>query len=641
MIPARIHKLSEQLINRIAAGEVVARPASALKELLENSIDAKADKILVELVDGGLGQIKVIDNGIGIHQDDMLLAIDRHATSKLISEQDLYHILTLGFRGEGLASIASVSDFILNSRIRNSQSGYQIECQFGMIGDISPVSLNYGTIVEVNRLYHHIPARKKFLKSNTTEYTHCKTIFENIALAYPEVSFELTHNGKNIYQLPKQALLSRICTLFTEDYTHNYFEILEVENHDEPNLSGYVYHPAYHNDYKKKVQHFYVNKRYVRDKIVQNAVRQGFSGVLHSEHQSQYILFLQINPSQIDVNVHPTKNEVRFSDSRAIHAFISRSIQKALSINITKKHFNLTNDEFISNSAAFNTLNNTTFLDPIYSSAIHSTDNSNINTIDCDNNNSNKRYDHSHNKNDKIQYSSNAVHKENTPYYARAHNNELLSDITDEAHNNIITAPATSALSMPLLGYAIAQLHYTYILAQAQDGLIIVDMHAAHERIILEELKQQLASTVIMQQQLLIPIVINLTEILVETANNYKEELFQFGFEIDLIDNQTIIVRSIPNLLNTDNIEKLLFDVLDELYKYNSIDKICEHQEEILSKIACHSAVRANKTLTIPEMNALLRKMEHTNRASYCNHGRPTWFKFTMNELDNKFLRGR
>ncbi len=328
----RIHKLPDNLVNRISAGEVVERPASALKEIMENSIDAKATKIVVELELGGIKQIKITDNGNGIHPDDLSLALDRHATSKLNTGEDLYTVMTLGFRGEGLASIASVSRFNLISRHKDSNIAYKITGQFGVISEVIHAALNNGTLIEVNELYHNIPARKKFLKSDTTEYSHCKNVFERLALSNPSVACDLIHNSKVIYQLPTQDLLQRAAMLFGDDYAMHYFTLLETQV-DGLNLAGYVYHPSYIAK-SKGVQYVYINGRYVKDRVILNAIKQGFSGVLHHEHSPEYILFIDIDPSEVDVNVHPTKSEVRFKDSSGIHSFISRSLRKVLAGNI-------------------------------------------------------------------------------------------------------------------------------------------------------------------------------------------------------------------------------------------------------------------------------------------------------------------
>jgi DNA mismatch repair protein MutL len=616
---SRIKKLPAHLINRIAAGEVVERPASALKELMENSVDAKADKIIVELVQGGVKQIKVVDNGSGIHQDDIPLSIEQHATSKITDENDLYHIKTLGFRGEGLASIAAVSNFVLASKIADNDHGYSISSNFGAINPITPKAMNNGTIVEVADLYHNIPARKKFMKSETTEYAHCRGIFERIALSYPEVGFELINNGKTIYKLNKQTLLERIAGLFGDDYIHHYFEILEISGF---NLSGYIYHPSYLSG-NKTIQYFYVNGRYVRDKVIQNAIKQGFSGVLHHEHQPQYVLFLEVNPEEVDVNVHPTKSEVRFRESGGVHSFISGSLKKALGQDIHRVEAQHTETSVAVNNQEL----------PV----------SEYPTNRSFNGGSGASFGMRQGgiqQNDWKRDDSRAIREWLPPrgeLKASPIRDTIIKAELFYEPDNIETN-----ITKPMLGYAVAQIHGVYILAQTTDGLIVVDMHAAHERILLEKLKQQLNANQLSSQNLLMPITVTLDEILFDTAMEHKNELLKLGFIIkfDSSSNE-LIIESVPMLINSSNIEKMLKDILIELNKYGNSNVLTEHQEEILSTMACHTAVRANHQLSIPEMNAILRDMEQTERANYCNHGRPTWFKLSMGELDGMFMRGK
>ncbi|MBP9742555.1 MAG: DNA mismatch repair endonuclease MutL [Burkholderiales bacterium] len=619
MILPRIKKLPTQLINRIAAGEVVERPASALKELVENSIDANADKISVMLLQGGIKQIKVIDNGQGIFKEDISLSIEQHATSKINEEEDIYAITTLGFRGEGLASIASISQFTLASKTADEQYGYSINSDFGNIGQVIPKAINNGTIVDVQDIYHNIPARKRFLKSETTEYGHCKNVFERLALSYPNINFELSNNNKTIYKLEPQPLLKRIANLFGEDYTHHYFEILEMSN---VNLSGYVYHPSYLSG-NKTLQYFYVNGRHVKDKVIQNAIKQGFSGVLHHEHQPQYVLFLEINPAEVDVNVHPTKTEVRFRDSGQIHAFISSSLKKALSRDMKREESNISPNKDVTDIPAVSAnelkfLNNQTVLD------------NNINKSD------NKRASVAFND-----YSINQkVIREWLPPVEKPEIKASKTSLTNMS-GELFLVDSDFNHAQPLLGYAIAQLHGVYILAQTVDGLIVVDMHAAHERILLERLKKQLQAQQLISQNLLLPLNVHLEEVLWDTANIHQDELIKLGFSVDFSVNSEVIIQAVPLLLKTSDIEKLFITILNQLSKYGNSNALLEHQEEILSTIACHAAIRANRHLTIVEMNAMLRDMEETQRANYCNHGRPTWFKLNMTELDNMFMRGK
>lgn len=669
----RIKKLPDYLINRIAAGEVVDRPASALKELLENSIDAKSTKILVELLDGGIKQIKVIDNGIGICHEDIKLALDRHATSKIILEDDLYEIKTLGFRGEGLASISSVSRSILSSRIKDADYGYTISSNFGEISDVMPMAMNNGTIIEVNDLYHNIPARKKFLKSSTTEYGHCKSVFERISLSYPEINFELKHNGKLVYQNSSEALLARIEGIFGDDYSKHYFDILETSI-DGLNMSGYVYHPSYLQG-SKVIQYFYLNGRFIRDRVIQNAIKQGFSGVLHHDHQPQYVLFMEISSQEVDVNVHPSKSEVRFRNASLAHSFISKSLRKALAsslhdmeikknkpieiidnntdnnisvgVDLDNKNINYLDNQEI-NEIKSNYMNNgfatasnyTKFNDKTSFRNISNQKNNYTKPVFSggkDHDHSSLNYYNSPKRRDRDQISSTENHLFTDLVVAADH--EFYNSTSDNSNNGNTRSQSDI---MPPLGFAIAQLNGVYILSQVQDGLIVVDMHAAHERIVLEKLKDQyMNSSSISAQNLLLPTKIKISEILLEALEQNKDELLKLGFRLEVISENEILISTTPVLLNCNNVEKLVVDVLAEISNYGNSSLIFEHQEELLSTMACHSAFRANHSLNNVEMNALLREMEKIKRANYCNHGRPTWFKLTMQELDAMFMRGK
>jgi DNA mismatch repair protein MutL len=628
----RIKKLPNILINRIAAGEVVERPASALKELLENSIDAKSDKIIVELTDGGIKQIKITDNGVGICEEDLHLALDRHATSKLADEETLYNVTTLGFRGEGLASIASVSRFSLSSKIETSQHGYKISSNFGQLSAVAPGAVNNGTVVEVSELYHNIPARKKFLKSATTEYGHCKNIFERISLSYPQIGFELRHNTKVIYKLESQPLLQRILQLFGEDYTKSPFEILETQV-GGLSLSGYVYHPSYLSG-TKTVQFFYVNGRYVRDRVIQNAIKQGFSGVLHHEHQPQYVLFLEIDPHEVDVNVHPTKSEVRFREVGSIHNFISSSLRKALAGSPESRAgmASLAVDGGESEPMVFD---RQSFESP--SSGGRSTGYNSLPSYEKSFSSNAAKFSDNFRRDNAANPSRATIAKWLPP------EGVLSSSFTTQKTASLFTDENNEVSSevLPMLGFAVALLNGVYILSQTDDGLIVVDMHAAHERIILERLKQQVESKNVPAQRLLVPLILDIDEILAATFSEHESDLKALGIECKLVDGGKLEVEAIPLLINTTDTGRLVLDTLHELSNYGNSNVLAEHSEEILSTIACHSAVRANHQLTISQMNSILRDMEQTLRADYCNHGRPTWFKLSMQELDGMFMRGK
>lgn len=636
----RIKKLPNILINRIAAGEVVERPASALKEILENSIDAGADKIAVELIEGGISQIKISDNGVGICEEDLHLALDRHATSKLQDEEALYNITTLGFRGEGLASIASVSKFSLASRIKDSQHGYKISSNFGVLSDVAPGAVNNGTIVEVNELYHNIPARKKFLKSVNTEYGHCKNVFERIALSYPQIGFELRHNSKVTYQLNSQPLLQRILQLFGDDYTRRPFEILETQTNGL-SLSGYVYHPSYLSG-NKTVQFFYINGRYVRDRVIQNAIKQGFSGVLHHEHQPQYVLFLEIDPHEVDVNVHPTKSEVRFREVGSIHNFISSSIRKALAASPNNQrsmtiptdiseasHIGLTKDSTAGNYSSETTAYNQ---ETSYLPDTGNTRETSHPRVGGDS----SSYNHSFRR-------ENSSIRDQSTIRQWLPQKDNMSNLAPPLQPTNLFAQNTEVEdeASPMLGFAVALLNGVYILSQTEDGLIVVDMHAAHERIILERLRQQVANHNVPAQRLLVPLILEIDEVLASTFTEHEADLKILGIECQLLEGVKLEIEAIPLLINTTDTGRLVLDTLRELSNYGNSNVLSEHSEEILSTIACHSAVRANHQLTTVQMNSILRDMEQTLRANYCNHGRPTWFKLSMQELDGMFMRGK
>lgn len=614
MLDGRIHKLSDNLVNRICAGEVVERPASALKEILENSIDAGALRINVELQGGGIELIRVSDNGRGIYRDDLLLAIERHATSKLASEDDLYAIKSLGFRGEGLASIASVSWFNLSSKVIDATHGYQIANIFGEIQDIVPAAINPGTIVEVKDVYHNIPARKKFLKSETTEYQHCKTVFERIAISHPEIQFSLTHNHKEIYNLISGDLLERLIQLYGNDYGKHYLSVAEVAG-EHLDLSGYIYHPGYLAN-NKNIQLFFVNGRYIRDRVVKNAIKQGFSGVLHHEHQPNYVLFLNLATEDVDVNVHPSKSEVRFKDSSAIHSFISRTVKKTLATTVTS--FDVHYDKPVAASLTSELQSHATGGGESQSFSFRPLASAN--------------------------QSSYLARQSSAPEPQLIREWLSVSPPVNVPENELFANEGTVGgvnADFPALGYALAQLQGVYIISQVKDGMIVIDMHAAHERIILERLKEQLLKNAVLSQQLLMPFILNVTPDLQETMHRHKAELDLLGFDVDMIGEEQLVVRAIPLLLDDGKGEQLILDVLHELHQFGNSNILLEHQEEILSTMACHAAVRANHQLSIEEMNALLREMERTERSYSCNHGRPTWFKLTMSDLDGLFMRGK
>ncbi len=648
----RIHKLNETLINRIGAGEVVDRPASALKEIMENSLDAGAGTIRVELQDGGIKLIQVSDDGFGIAAEDLALAIERHATSKIHQEEELYSISTLGFRGEGLASVAAVSWFTLRSRQPNSSNGYQIVSHFGEIQEIEPTSINPGTVVSVADIYHKIPARKKFLKSATTEFQHCKSIFERLALSAPQIHFILSHNGKEIYNLSATELLSRIAQLYGPEFSSNYFTLAEIGG-GELSLSGYLYHPAY-NLSTKTVQMSYINQRFIRDRVLQNAIKQGLSGVLHQEHSANYVLFLTLDPQDVDVNVHPNKSEVRFKETGAIHSFISRSLKKVLAGNPNLVVADLSGDvaedmqpstisSFISNPSITSvldlprTISTTNMAPTMHASHKHQPPQPSQELRPV--------LTHAATK-----VASQVGGTSARAEFARADSSALIKSwltyqpmLSADCDTTQVSGEESNVVDDmdPPLGHALAQLSGVYILAQVADGLIVVDMHAAHERILLEQLKDQLSANTIPGQPLLLPLALKVNPEQIEAVQQHQNELLRLGFVLDIIAEDAVAIRQIPRLLNANQSEQLVKEVLSEFASFGVANAIENHQEEILSSMACHGAVRANRQLSINEMNSLLRQMEQTKRANYCNHGRRTWFKLSLKELDALFLRGQ
>ncbi len=640
---SRIKLLDDHLINQISAGEVIERPAFALKELLENSIDAKARIIKVELQDGGIKKIKIIDNGHGICQDDLKLAVTRHATSKIQTIEDLYRVKTLGFRGEGLASIAAISELSLYSRTSDSEYGYIINSSYGNIISINPTAMNYGSVIEVNNLYHNIPVRRRFLKSIATEYANCKSIFEKVAIAYPHIEFELIHNDKIIYSLISGNLQQRLVSLCGNKFVASLVEIMELQL-DGLAVSGYVYKYNPNNNYEdieknniggnnklKSCQLIYINGRYVKDKVIANAIKMAYQGVSHTNDILDYILFLDIPDEELDVNIHPTKSEVKFRESGRIHSFIYASIRKSL-----HKKSEFVFNEFDNDKNFINSQNSIKNIPATLQSRIYQDDNINYNDDRNDfYRNNKKQYDN---------YLDNTIDTIN--YVIQQSPNEE-SFIQESLNINIL------GKSDYPLGRAIAQLHKIYILSETKHGLIIVDMHAAHERIILQQLKTQYSITnsqVVSQQslhnhsqKLLLPSIINIDDDYIEMALLCEQLLNnKYGFEIVYsAEHNTLTVTTKPIIFAKYDIEELMITVLKELKNFNSACVLDLELEKILSNAACHMAVRANDNLSILEMNHLLRQMEETELSEVCNHGRPTYINVTVSELDKWFLRGQ
>lgn len=584
-----IHLLPDLLISQIAAGEVVDRPASALKELLENSLDSGASEVTVQLAEGGIRQIRVADNGAGIGKEDLALALARHATSKIASLEDLERVASLGFRGEALASIAAVSHLSLLSRTNDSAHAWKLDASGGSLSEPEPAAAAAGTAVEVRDLYFNTPARRKFLRSPATEFAHSEESFRRIALSRADVRFTLTHNGRAQSHLHPASAEERIRAVLGEAFREAAIPV-QVEA-GSFRLRGLVAQPTYSRG-ARDAQYFFVNGRYVRDKLLAHAVRQAYHDVLHHERHPAYVLFLDLDPALVDANVHPTKIEVRFRDSRGIHQFVFHALDKALAGTRAG-----TPPALESGTAmAFARGSATAFR----------------------------------------QSGMDLRAAEPAAFYATLFG----------AGQATLEAPARAPAALPQdaphpLGFALAQLAGIYILAQNDKGLVVVDMHAAHERIVYEQLKSALDDDRIPTQQLLIPATMAASALDVATVEDNAQTLSRLGFDLAVIAPNAIAVRAVPMMLAQADAVDLARDVLREVAQFGGSRVLAERQNEMLSTMACHAAVRANRSLTLAEMNALLRDMEATERSGQCNHGRPTWFQVTIGELDKMFMRGK
>jgi len=609
-----IQLLPDHLINQIAAGEVVERPASVLKEVLENAMDAGSTVVEVQLEQGGVRRIRVADDGCGIAKDELPLALERHATSKIGSLDDLEHVGTMGFRGEALAAIAAVSRMSITSRADGAPHAWRIDAD---PRELAPAALNHGSVVDVADLYFNTPARRKFLKSEGTEFAHCDDVFRRVALARPDVALQLSHNGRVSHRLPSGTKEARVRSLLGDDFLAA-ARLVEAES-GLLRLSGYASLPAYSRS-NRDAQFFYVNGRFVRDKLVTHAIREAYADILHGSRHPAYVLFLELDPYGVDVNVHPAKIEVRFRDSRAVHQFVYHALTRTLAASGA-------------GGAAATVDSAPQQQDAPVQSGV--------------------RYPSPGIQTQPYQ-SRLAMEPASRAYYdfaAAARPDIPTGPRADEARPSPTAFQPTTTIERdspplptgdlaPPLGYALAQLHGVYILAQNESGLILVDMHAAHERILYERLKTLLDGTPGVQR-LLIPAVFGVGQKDMASAEEHAELLARMGFEIGPAGPQELAVRSVPALLARAPVSELVRALLAELRDYPASEVVTTRRNELLATMACHGAVRANRSLTIPEMNALLREMEATERADQCNHGRPTWTALSMAELDKLFLRGR
>lgn len=576
-----IRLLPDTLISQIAAGEVVERPASVVKELLENSLDAGATEIGVSLAEGGMKQIRVVDNGAGIGKDDLAMAFARHATSKITSLGDLEQVQSLGFRGEALASIASVARVGLASRAAGADRAFAVRAEGGSIGPVEPAAQPPGTSVEVDDLYYNTPARRKFLKSEATEFGHCEEAFTRAALSRPGVALSLRHNGRVVARFGPGDSAKRVEAALSEEFARS---MRPISASGALNLSGFAASSAYTRA-DRDAQFVYVNGRFVRDKLLAHALREAYRDVLHGERHPAYVLFLEIDPRTVDVNVHPAKTEIRFRDPRAVHQFVFHAVAKALSGSAAETPAAIATPVVDGNA-----------LTPQFRQA------------------------------------GLALAQPVAKYAA----------MFAEARATRPTAPVdASAQDAPPLGYALAQLHGIYILAQNREGLVLVDMHAAHERILYEKLKTALDSRAMNTQKLLIPSTFHADRVDVATAEEHGSTLNQLGFDVAAISPFALAVRAVPSMLADADASVLARALLRDIREYGASRVLTERRDELLGTMACHGAVRAHRALTVPEMNALLREMEETERSGQCNHGRPTWFQMSLADLDKLFMRGR
>ncbi|MCY4358481.1 MAG: DNA mismatch repair endonuclease MutL [Gammaproteobacteria bacterium] len=605
----RINLLKQRLANQIAAGEVVERPASVIKELIENSMDAAATQVNIEVEQGGIKLIRVRDNGLGINKDDMKLALARHATSKISEVADLNAIDSLGFRGEALASISSVSRLCLQSKVNGSDeaNGWQVQAEGqDMAIRLEPAAHSQGTTVEVRDLFFNTPARKKFLRKDRTEFARIDEVVKRLALSRFGIEVNLTHNQRSVHRMlsaesrsEKQRRVALLCGPAFVD--NSVFVDLERAG---LRLWGWVSLPTFSRS-QADLQYFYVNGRIIRDKLVAHAIKQAYRDVLYHGRHPAYVLYLELDPAMVDVNVHPTKHEVRFREGRMVHDFLFSALHKALA-KITPS------DQLAASQT----------LPP------------DVGSLPPEPNNPNAS----------LQQGSLKFRETTTPRqsgYSPGGTNGASSSQQLATNLAALSQLHDPDAEVPPLGYAIAQLHGIYLLAQNREGLVIVDMHAAHERITYERMKQAAVTEEIKMQPLLVPISIAVSQVEADCAEQQAQALMQLGIAVERVADESIVVRQVPSLLKDSNVEQLIRDVLSDLLEFGSSERIQARQDEILSTMACHGSVRANRQLALPEMNALLRDMEATERSGQCNHGRPTFVFRSLDELDKLFMRGQ
>jgi DNA mismatch repair protein MutL len=627
---ARIELLSPRLANQIAAGEVVERPASVIKELLENSLDSGARRIDVDVEQAGIKLLRVRDDGSGISSDDLPLALARHATSKIRELEDLERVMSLGFRGEALASISSVARLTLTSRTRDADQAWQVETEGrDMASRVQPAAHPVGTSVEVRDLFFNTPARRKFLKAEKTEFDHLQEVIKRMALARFDVAFHLRHNGKTILSLHEAnddtARARRVAAICGPGFLEQALPI-EIERNGL-HLWGWVGLPTFSRS-QADLQYFFVNGRAVRDKLVAHAVRQAYRDVLFNGRHPTFVLFFEVDPAVVDVNVHPTKHEVRFRDGRMVHDFLYGTLHRALGdvrpenqvagavpVTVVERPSGPQAGEFGPQGEmrlAANLLEQPQ-AEPYAKPAGQGAG-------------SGYQYQYTPRPGAALPAAE-----------AQAAYREFYAPLPGSA----ATALPETRGDIPPLGYALAQLKGIYILAENAHGLVLVDMHAAHERIMYERLKIAMASEGLSGQPLLVPESIAVSQREADCAEEHIQTFQRLGFELQRLGPETLAIRQIPALLKQAEANRLVSDVLADLMEYGTSDRVQAHMNELLGTMACHGAIRANRRLAIPEMNGLLRDMENTERSGQCNHGRPTWTQMGLDDLDKLFLRGR
>ena len=625
----RIHALDARLVNQIAAGEIIERPASMLKELIENSLDAGATSIDIEVEQAGVKRLKITDNGHGILKHDLAMALSRHATSKIENLTDLEQIATLGFRGEALPSIASVTRMTIKSKEQGADQAWMVSSDGNnTTTEAVPVAHPVGTSIETRDLFYNTPARRKFLRTDNTEFKHLDQVVRKMALSRFDVAFKLQHNSKVILHLPAVPSddARRLKMVCGDNVPENslYFD----EQREGMRLSGWAGLPSFSRS-QGDMQYFFLNGRLVRDKTIIHAVRLGYQDVLFHGRHPIYVLYLEMDPAGVDVNVHPTKHEVRFRDSRSVHGFIFRSLQRHVGASVSE-----------SGSLQVDAEQGAAAPRPINPNA-----DQNAGVMSQIVQQSPIQYQQPDRVTpQQVREQINGYQKiAEAAFRAEPAANILaatsLSD--DDARASASSLTVNDNEEIPPMGYALAQLKGIYILAENSAGLVLVDMHAAHERITYERLKDALDSSNIQQQPLLVPVTIQVSETEIMAWQQDQNLFVKLGLEVEQLDEQVLIVRSVPDILANADVSQLIRDVLSDLVANEHSSRIEETIHEILSSMACHGSVRANRLLSIAEMNALLRDMEITERSGQCNHGRPTWVQMSISQLDGWFKRGQ